>query len=304
MRYVAFLMSGTLVSCANITAVPLNATGMPDRTVPGIRYYLPRPYILITEIPVPPPAAPEPATSSSGQAKGGDAKPGTSGDKAAQTSQSSVPTSGATDLSFSAAMTSYSVKLVYLPDYRHPMALQEHSGLFGNVALSPTLADGWMLTSLTSTNDSGGAAALSAVASLVGSAVGGVTTGGASKVAGASLGVPPFHSGDDVAGYVDLSKPPGSDAGRQPSGTQSPKMIVKTVTRTIYATQPSWGTNVLPAGLYAFDVDPKQGELFGLKPVVFFCPAGPEAPVLRNVNATGGAILSLYVTPCEHPKVQ
>lgn len=281
-----------LASCASITAVPLDASGQPDGTVKGIRYFLPKPYILVTELPVTPtpPASTTPTVQDS---KGTGPQTGT-----AATPQASVPTAAATDTSFSASMTSYSIKLVYLPDFSHPMALQENSGLFGNVSLAPSLADGWMLTSLTSANDSGGSAALAAVASLVGGAIGGATTGGVSKAAG------------EAAQRTHTVSIPSELLGTKTT----------TTTRTVYATQPSWGRNVLPPGLYEFDLLPLYeqpsapgnndarkiqagaGEIIGLKPVVFFCNEGPEVPVPRR-NPTGGSMFDLFQTPCLHPPI-
>jgi hypothetical protein len=75
----------------------------------------------------------------------------------------------------------YGIKLIYLPDLSHPMALRASTGLFGASSMKPTLQDGWMLTALDATSDSKTAETITAVASLV-SAVGGL--GGGSAAAG------------------------------------------------------------------------------------------------------------------------
>ena len=306
----------TLTACgASVTAIPLDATGHDDHTVRGIRFYLPKPYILVTELPVSPTAPPAAALAAAPAPK---AKGDTTDAKTTDAPQSSIPTAPATDTSFTAAMASYAVKLIYLPDYSHPMALREDSGLFGNVAMTPALQDGWMLTSLSSSNDSGGPAALAAVASLVGSAVGGVATGGASKVASATADK--SKNGAELLNEEVriLGLPPGPGPAPGPAAPK-PKTIV--VTKTIYATQPNWGENVLPAGLYAFDflpatsdpsptdrqgkmLLPGAGRLIGLKPVVFFCAHGPERPTERpDPPPPAAGMFDLYETPCTHPNI-
>ena len=297
-----------LTSCASVTAVPLMANGMPDGTTKGLRYYLPKPYILVTELPVP---APAPQAARGTQGQGGAAGAGAAGGngsgkdqsgKSSDSPQATTPTAPATDTSFSASMANYSVKLIYLPDYNHPMALQEESGLFGNVSLAPTFQDGWMLTSLSSLNDSGGAAALAAVASLVGSAVGGGASGGATKVAS--------------------TKKTQTTPGVNIAGKNTPTVTVEngSTTTSLLPIPPIWGENVLPAGLYAFDYNSLQagpnlpvlgqtprdqqpgiGELHGLKPLMFFCAEGAEAPIPRSVPRGDQTITDLYDSPCVHP---
>ena len=207
------------------------ANGRPDSTTDGIRYYLPKPYVLVTELPVAPPA---PQISGGPQQGGGGGGMNNSKDQSKdQTPQATTPTAPATDTSFSANMASYSVKLIYLPDYSHPMALQEESGLFGNVALAPNLQDGWMLTSLSSSNDSGGAAALAAVASLIGSAVGGGASGGGTKA------VSNTKREAAVQGNAKNSADFHQTGGAETTHT--------TITQ-LKPIPPIWGENVLPAG--------------------------------------------------------
>jgi hypothetical protein len=80
----------------------------------------------------------------------------------------------------------YGVKLIYLPDYSHPMALSVSTGLIGSAEMKPTFQDGWMLTSLDATADSKVSETISAMASLA-SAIGG--GGAGSAAAGASKGM-------------------------------------------------------------------------------------------------------------------
>jgi len=72
------------------------------------------------------------------------------------------------------------IKLIYLPDLAHPMAMTASSGLFGTAAMKPTLQDGWMLTALDSSADNKVAEVLTAVGSIIGAATG----AGGSKASG------------------------------------------------------------------------------------------------------------------------
>ena len=275
-----------LTSCAEVTAIQVDpvTNKRVEGVAEGIRYYLPKPFLLVTELPVSPQMAP------SGQSDSAAAVNGNKQSKAntAQNAQASVPAAAATDTSFAAAMVSYSAKIVYLPDTSHPMALQMHSGLFGTVAMAPTLQDGWMLTSLNGSDKSGGPEALSALASIVGSATGGVATGGASHLAGAAT-----PAGAAVADYnTDTTQ---SDLLRAFEGQEVSPLVRMKVEQRMRQTAQSrysqaalaqakitWGRNVLPPGLYSLD----EGVP---KAVAFFCNDGVEA-------AAGNG-----TTPCLHP---
>jgi hypothetical protein len=101
--------------------------------------------------------------------------------------------SSAADVSFSASTPQYTIRLVYLPDYSHPMAMSMHSGLFGTASFAPALQDGWMLTSLQASGDNKVAETLTAVGSIV-SAIkgGGASTAGSGK--DKAPGAPPSPS--------------------------------------------------------------------------------------------------------------
>jgi len=83
----------------------------------------------------------------------------------------------------------YGVKLIYLPDYSHPMVLQQHAGL-GSTTMKPTLQNGWMLTSLDSSADSKTAENLSSIAAIIGATHGGSGGTGGTKSSQAGGGGP------------------------------------------------------------------------------------------------------------------
>src|SRR5208337_1338519 len=268
-RIAAIVCLSALVSaCAKVSVIPLEANGTGLKMAQeGVRYYLPKPYLLVAQIPL------EPADKSKGQAaatadngaaggggravtgrskKGAGGTGGTQGGGAGGTSDGSSgsaknaggsggTSSTSTDTSFAMFSKQYGIKLIYLPDYEHPMAISESPGLFGSSEMKPSLQDGWMLTALDATGDSKTAETISAVASLVGAAM----TGGASSAAGGAKA-----AGGAAAG------------GGAPAGPSAVLAYTKT-------TAPP----VLPPGLYKFVFD-DHGRLLGLDSVVYFCSSG------------------------------
>lgn len=229
-----------MAGCASITAVPLDPVSFKKTGgEPGIRYYMPKPYLLVMELP-PVPAAPstpkngkmeEQKGGGDGQSKGGNAGAGAgkdnSGSSSGNSSQTSLPTAPPADTSFSVANSLYTAKIIYLPDFEHPMALQMTSGVFGNSSMAPTLQDGWMLTSLSGSSDSGGANVLNTLLGSTGS------------IANA------------VASKFILSR------GAAPE------------------VPPAWSKTILAPGLYEFQyTDGKQQ----LAPVFYFCLDGIHEP--------------------------
>jgi hypothetical protein len=201
-------------------------------------------------------------------------------------------------------MASYAVKLIYLPDYSQPMSIQLKSGVFGNSSSAPTLQDGWMLTSMSGSADSGGAAVISALTSLGSAFAGGAgpaaAKGGtqAAVAPGDQTLLPKSLTGAGTAlkdyspsqlvlygqsvGEGTLKAPPAADidsltkpqlslfvtaiaAGAKAQAQTSPKQVAPSVT---------WGPNVLPAGLYEFVFDTEK-HLTGLNAVMYFCITGP-----------------------------
>jgi hypothetical protein len=176
-----FLAMAICVSMAGcgISVIPLKADGQKSGEVEGVRYYLPKPYLLVVRVP-------KDAESGEEMKVDGDKKPKPQ-DKEKPEKPDGDPggTSGGGNTSFQKDTKTYSVKLIYLPDYCHPMAIQQNTWLWGSSQMKPTLQDGWMLTSLDAASDSKTAETITAMAALV-SAVKGAGSGGA-KDSGKSL---------------------------------------------------------------------------------------------------------------------
>jgi hypothetical protein len=212
--------SSLLIGCASVTAIPLEPDGLTAvaGAKPGFRYFIPRPYLLVAEAPAarvsggtPPKPAPEgqmppkkppvkDAADKGAKDAARDGKPiggapsdatnkktdSTSSDGGDGTKPASVP--GA-DISFQIGDgKTYIAKLVYLPDYSRPMAVELNTGLVGISKEDMTLQDGWMLTNVSANADNTkmGDVLTAAIQALSTSA-----TGGASKAATAAAGAKP-----------------------------------------------------------------------------------------------------------------
>jgi hypothetical protein len=211
-----------LVACAKVSAVPLDPSGIdaiPGAT-PGFRYYMPRPYLLVTKLPSEAPAGgapksvsiqpfcdptktecpkndqpPPPGASKGAAPKNGTSKDGNSTDtgssgKTETPGQQNAPAAAPpTDTSFMASTATYMVKLVYLPDYSRPMAVNMDSGLLGVTSIQLTLQDGWMLTNVSANSDNSKTADVltAAISALTGNAA----SGAAKSTSSSSKGSPP-----------------------------------------------------------------------------------------------------------------
>jgi hypothetical protein len=169
-----------LAGCAAVSVQALAPDGRTAAGLPGLRYYMPRPYLLVTALPsaaaapatapahlppadpnaaIPPPpaggAATAPTTTTPSQAAAG----------------APVSTAPASNTSYQAQNAQYQVKLIYLPDLSRPMAITMTAGLLGTANMNPVLQDGWMLTSLQGQTDNQGAATLNAISAVLGSAL-------------------------------------------------------------------------------------------------------------------------------------
>lgn len=204
-------VASSLCACASIDSIPLNSDGTAASGVHGVRYYLPKPYLLITELP----SAPNPTSNntnpgnsaplaagggSQGGGGGGNGSGQQGGNSQGTQPQTAAPSSGPADTSFSATMAQYAVKIVYLPDFSHPYALQMSAGFFGTGSFAPSLQDGWMLTSLNGSSDN--SSMLSAIASMIGGGGGSGSSGGGGKNA----------AGAAAAGAAALATAPPADA--------------------------------------------------------------------------------------------
>jgi hypothetical protein len=231
---VGICLSVLAASCASVTAIPLEPDGL--TAVPGaqagFRYYMPRPYLLVTEVPpstgggtAPPPAVDVRPNGLSDPAGAPGATPTTPG-KQDSTDGGGASASAATAANTNTGYlhsngTTYLVKLIYLPDYSRPMAVQMDTGLVGTTSMQMNLQDGWMLTSVSANADNSKMAdVLTAAISALSSTVGGAGTKASST-----------------------SKPP---SGPQAAHQAKPDRVLR-------------------PGLYAFDYN------FGMSRVSFLC---------------------------------
>jgi hypothetical protein len=204
--YLSVAVLAVTAGCAQINVQHLDPTAQRPDGPAGIRYYLPKPYLIVTLLPPDPsvstqtsppqnpapqsptplnptpappvepdagPAhgalAPEPGPAASaggghalpkagaggggggggaGKAQGGDGSTTTTTATSNGSAGSEASGASGSDTSFMASTSQYVVKLVYLPDYAHPVTITVTAGLFGTAAAQPALQDGWMLTGL------------------------------------------------------------------------------------------------------------------------------------------------------------
>lgn len=185
---IATAAAATIAACGSITAVQLDPSDLTKKkdASEGIVYFLPKPYLLVAAGP---------------KREAGTATHKLSGDQRSKLNEilaktRGLPTANAGDISrliqsvleeppkpeggttadqtpapvgdstsFWVGADQYLVKLVYLPDCAHPMALKISAGLFGNISVHPQLQNGWMLTSLNGTVDN--SALLSSLSTIV-----------------------------------------------------------------------------------------------------------------------------------------
>jgi len=254
---------GCLSSCASVTVTPITYQGQPKNETAGIRYYMPKPYLLVTRIPAELKITNEAPTAGPAPSRFGSAGPADELQPAARPSASSATTetkasaqaqpsqtspSSTSDMSYQLGNSTYLLKLVYLPDMSKAMVINLVPGIFGTSSLQPTLQNGWMLTSMQTSADNT-------------KAIDDLTT-----LATAFIG------------------------GAKPAATAS---TTKSTLKAAEAprTQPSPEENdILPPGLYEFQYD-SEGYLIGLCKVAQFKNGGvtntrtcPSLQALASLN--------------------
>lgn len=191
-----FVVSG----CAQVTVRALNSDGtVSTDKAKGLRYYTPRPYLLVMRLPperlasqgqtqdltpplaedLPPahrtrpgePAAPRPGAG----APATDASKNPTSPAGQQNSPTPTTSSQPTDTGYLASNSQYVAKLIYLPNLAEPLAVTTTTGI-GSVNIGAVLQDGWMLTSLQASADAKVAESITALAALA-SAIGGAVAG-------------------------------------------------------------------------------------------------------------------------------
>ena len=265
-RLLLLLLPFLIASCAHVRIYPLDADGkIRAGEQEGARYYLPKPYLIVAEVPVDPQVSTHDEAgghhkiwmSSGGTGQPKEAKPDDSGDTDSSDSaadDSSGAPGGTTDTSFGMMTKQYGIKLIYLPDLSHPMAITESTGLFGTATMKPTLQDGWMLTELDAETDSKTAETLAAVGSLLGGGSSGSDASGSSGAASAAK-LAMMHA------FMNEGMAP-----------ESAKQLVQSPT----------GPPVLKPGLYELHYNQK-GMLDGISAVACFGqPGGLTTPVVAG----------------------
>lgn len=243
-------------ACSGVSVQRLDSTLDAPAGAEGLIYYLPAPYLIVAELPPTQPGA------NKGDGTGGNVKhpnadsaeqpnadkdvgassPDATSDAKGSASASTSPGSS-TNTSFTASTPQYVMRIVYLPDETRPMAIREQRG-FGSADMKPVLQDGWMLVSLDAPVDN--SQILTAITTLVGSAI------GASTGASATKALPKFQRGQ-------TSPPPLIDL----SGLFEP------------------GHFILRPGLYRFVY--KNGTLTGLEAVSYFTGCGAVSPAQLEI---------------------
>jgi hypothetical protein len=203
---VTLFLSLPLAACASVSVIPLDYDGHPKTDeAPGMRYYMPKPYLLVTQIPHDqwPPSKPEPVVGAGGGGGGGGGGGNGSSDKTPsdQTKSATASPSPSSDLSYQLGNNTYSLKLIYLPDMSKTMAINIVPGIFGTSSAQPTLQDGWMLTSMQASSDN--TKALDSLTTLATALMGGGGGGGGTKSTTPKVGA------TANGGVTDPSLPPG-----------------------------------------------------------------------------------------------
>jgi hypothetical protein len=240
-----------LSGCAEVKVTPLTPEGAEAKQEEGLRYYQPKPYLLVANLPAEtptttvekenPPPPPSGGMRPSNPTPGGTPAqpPKASADSPADSSK--TPSAPPTDLSFFGSTKQYVLKLVYLPDYSKPYSVRSKTGLIGSSQMSMQLQDGWMMTSLNASSDSKAAETISAVASLV-SSLGSIAASAVAPTAGGAAKTPPKAP---FAGVTELVLSPGLyefsyDKDRVLAAAVDHNVIVVVVDSSISLLVPSW----------------------------------------------------------------
>ncbi|HEX8442264.1 MAG TPA: hypothetical protein VF631_01310 [Allosphingosinicella sp.] len=187
------LAAALLSGCASVSFTQLTPDLRPKAGAPeGAVYYMPKPYLLVTQLPYTAlagatvAAVAVPATDPVPPKKGGEAvnepnagwpAPDPNANVAAvgqaamggadeKASGGDATLAAGSDQSFGGSSEGYFIKLIYLPDMSRPMSVSMRSGL-GSANLKPTFQNGWMLTGFDAGADSKNSEILTALAPLL-----------------------------------------------------------------------------------------------------------------------------------------
>jgi len=144
-QFMLVALSCTLMACASLT---VRRVPQPETETTGVRFYRPRPYLLVTE---------------SAAQKSGDQKTNSLSDAAVNGNLLDLRGGGDPK---EPAPQQLSVQIVWLPDYSQEYQIIAKPGI-GSVTFNPSLKDGWNLSSLSATVDTKTAEILTAVGGLI-----------------------------------------------------------------------------------------------------------------------------------------
>jgi len=126
----------------------------PNAAVDGFRYYLPRPYLMVTSMGI-----------AQDEAASGSAKPA----EAKESTPSPKPKTLDDSKSAAPLATVVTVKLLWLPDTAHPYAVTTRGAGLGTFKGGLQLSNGWMLTNVSAESDAKIAETITAVSGLISS---------------------------------------------------------------------------------------------------------------------------------------
>jgi hypothetical protein len=136
----------------------------PDSAISGFRYYLPAPYLLVTNtklVEEGPATSKQQPTSSGGSPENGSTPDG---------SHAKSEQMGGTSPS-AQSIAPVTVALIWLPDTERPYSITSSGGAIGTFKGGFQLTNGWMLTNVSEESDAKVAETLTAVSGLIGSAL-------------------------------------------------------------------------------------------------------------------------------------
>lgn len=151
----SFVLLSFLSGCAGHFVVKPT---VPGSNLEGFRYYLPKPFLLVTNMAVAPDdssASPQKQPDQSAPGSGGATKPK---DATAPPSKADVPPGSVV-----------TVKIVWLPDTAHPYSVSVAGAGIGTFKGGLQLTKGWMLTNVSEESDAKVAETITAVSGLISS---------------------------------------------------------------------------------------------------------------------------------------
>jgi hypothetical protein len=159
-----------------------------DNNPEGFRYYLPRPYLLITNMTIAqtPPVVPNGGSGGGAQKgegspddtgshkkpdknkSGGGGQAGSDGANAGNQGEGGNPVIAVPSNQEVVAVSAVTIAVIWLPDFKHEYAVSVKGGTLGSFNGALQLANGWMLVGVNQQGDSGTAQTVQAVGGFLG----------------------------------------------------------------------------------------------------------------------------------------